>query len=313
MSVCAVVVSYNVRELLLGCVASLEEARAAGVLSCIIVVDNASTDASAQAVRERFPRVTVIEAPNRGYGAGANAGIAASTDDSILVLNPDTIVPYATIARLESYLREHTNVGIAAPRLRYPDGTIQSSRRRFPARLTPVFESTVFDQWWPGNPWSRAYKMEDRDEDTIQDVDWVVGACLMVRREALETAGEFDESFWMYCEEIEWCWRLSHHGWRISYLPDVEIIHHEGASTLQNVPQRQLAFDRSRVELQRRMYGRAAAGIAVFGIKAGYLAHFLSEGVKFALGHRRELRRTRMQLYGKLLRSSLHFQAGEPS
>lgn len=312
-SVCAVVVSYNVRDLLLKCVSSLETARTAGLLSRIIVVDSASTDSSADAVRRRFPDVIVIDAPNRGYGAGANTGIQASSEELILVLNPDTVVPSSAVDRLTAYMADKASTGIVAPRMRYPDGTIQLSRRRFPARLTPVFESTIFELCWPGNPWSRAYKLHDRAENVTQDVDWVVGACLMVRRVAIETAGPFDESFWMYCEEIEWCWRLRRHGWRIAYLPDAEIVHHEGASTSQNIPQRQLAFDRSRVELQRRIHGRSAATLAAVGIKTSYLLHLLVEMAKLVLGHRRTLRRSRIRIHARLLRSSLRFQTGPPT
>lgn len=306
--VAAVVISYNVRELLLNCLRSLEEARAGGVLDEIIVIDSDSSDGSPHAVREYFTDVFVMDAPNRGYGAGANLGVSLTSQANILILNPDTIVPAKTIWRLAAYLNANPDVAVCAPRMRYPDGRLQPSRRRFPKRLTPVFESTIFQQWWPSNPWSRAYHLQDRPEAEVQDVDWLVGACLMVRRDAIDRVGMFNESFWMYCEEIEWCWRFRKHGWRIAYLPDVEIVHHEGASTAQDIPRRQLAFDRSRIELQRRLYGRPTAVVVRTGIRFSYAIQMIMESTKWLLGHRRDLRRQRMGFYHSLLFDSLRFE-----
>lgn len=307
MSVTAVVVSYNVRNLLMQCLDSLE---AADSLDQIIVVDNDSPDDSVSAVREHHPDVLLIEADNNGYGAGANRGIEQTTSDYVLVLNPDTVVPPATITRLSGYLDANPNVAIAAPRLRYPDGRLQPSRRRFPQRLTPVFESTILERWFPSNRWANHYRMNDFPEDRVQQVDWVVGACLMVRMDAIRQAGGFDESFWMYCEETEWCWRLQRHGWSTMYIPDVEIVHHEAASTSQNIGRRQLAFDRSRVELQRRLYGGTTASIVAGGIQLGYLVQVIIEGMKLLAGHRRDLRRQRIGEYLRLMRAGLRSGAG---
>lgn len=312
MSITAVVVSYNVRNLLLQSLESLQNARDSGTLDQIIVVDNDSPDDSVQAVREHYPDVLLVEATNDGYGAGANRGIERTTTDYVLVLNPDTVVPQATIDRLAAVLDDDPGVAVAAPRMRYPDGGLQPSRRRFPGRFTPIFESTVFERWFPGNRWATTYRMDDVPEGCVQQVDWVVGACLMVRMEAIRQVGGFDESFWMYCEEIEWCWRFRRHGWTTVYVPDIEIVHHEAASTSQNVGQRQLAFDRSRVELQRRLYGSATANVAAAGIHAGYLAQMLVEAGKFLAGHRRDLRRQRIAAYVQLMRSGLRSGAGRP-
>ena len=306
--VAAIVVSYNVRDLLMDCLASLDVARRNGELDSIVVIDNDSRDGSAEAARECFPGVTVVDATNRGYGAGANAGIAATTSVYVLILNPDTVVRPGAIAALTRYLDEHPQVGLAGPRLRYPDGSIQPTRRRFPRRLTPLFESTIFEQWWPGNPWSRAYHLRDVPDDGPQEVDWVVGAAMLVRRAAIEQAGGFDESFWMYSEEVEWCWRLRRHGWTIAYVPDAEIIHHEGASTSQNIAARLVDFDTSRVRLACRMYGRGTAAIVRIGLLAGYVIQFLIEAGKWALGHRRDLRRQRITHYARALRSGLRDQ-----
>ncbi|HYI16463.1 MAG TPA: glycosyltransferase family 2 protein [Thermomicrobiales bacterium] len=305
--VAAIVVSYNVRELLLACVGSLQEAQCRKELDAIVVVDNASRDGSADAVRSRFPGVSVIEAPNRGYGAGANVGIAATSQEYVLILNPDTVVPAGTIAALVALLDERPDIALAGPRLRYPGGGTQPTRRRFPERFTPLFESTILEEWWPGNRWARRFHMRDDmvAGDVPQEVDWVVGAAMLVRRATIERAGGFDESFWMYSEEVEWCWRFRQHGWKVAYVPAVEILHYEGASTSQDIPARQVEFDRSRVRLARRMYGHRTAAVVRFGLLGGYVLQIIREGTKWMLGHRRALRRTRIRLYAGALRSGL--------
>jgi GT2 family glycosyltransferase len=306
--IAAVVVSYNVRGLLLACVASLVDALQAGEVSEIIVVDNASRDGSADAIRVAFPTVHVIEAENNGYGAGANVGIAASASQYVLVLNPDTVVPPGTMGALADYLDCHPDVAIVGPRLRYPTGEIQATRRRFPQRLTPLFESTILQEWWPSNPWVRAYTMADLPGDIPQTVDWVVGAAMLVRRAAIDAVGGFDTQFRLYSEEVEWSWRMHRHGWRTAYLPTVEVLHHEGASALQDLSARQQDFDRSRVRLMRRMYGRRWAGVVRLALLVNYGVLLLREAVKWVVGHRRTLRQARMALYWRALRSGLRIE-----
>lgn len=307
MSVAAVVVSYNVRDLLLGCLDSLEAARAAGELAEIVVIDNTSRDGSAEAVRAAFPDVRVIEAENRGYGTAANRGFGATTSEFILVLNPDTVVLPSAIAALADHLRAHPEVAIAGPRMRYPDGSEQPTRRRFPARLTPLFESTLLETWRPGNRWAREFRMLDAPDacDIPQQVDWLVGAALLVRRAAVDRVGGFDERFHLYSEEVEWCWRLRRHGWRIAWVPAAEVIHYEGASSAQDVPRRQIEFDRSRVRLARGLYGPVVAGVVRAGLLFGYLLQLVIEGPKWLLGHKRPLRAGRIALYARALSSGL--------
>ena len=305
--VTAIVVSYNVRDLLLACVASLREAQLQGELDAIVVVDNASDDGSADALRSQYSELCVIDAPNRGYGAGANVGIAATRSAYVLILNPDTVVPVGSISALARYLDEHTEVALVGPRLRYPDGRIQPTRRRFPERLTPLFESTILEEWWPDNRWAQRFHMRDDVEaaEMPEEVDWVVGAAMLVRRTAIEQAGGFDESFRMYSEEVEWCWRLRRHGWKITWYPAVEIVHHEGASSSQDVPARQVEFDTSRVRLTRRMYGGRTAYLVRIGLLTGYVLQIVRESSKWLLGHRRELRQKRIALYAGALRTGL--------
>ncbi|HMM43344.1 MAG TPA: glycosyltransferase family 2 protein, partial [Thermomicrobiales bacterium] len=154
-----------------------------------------------------------------------------------LVLNPDTVVPAGAVATLTVWLDAHPHHAVAGPRLRRPDGSVQPSRRRFPRPWTPLFESSLVEEWWPGNPVAAHYHLSDVPDDREQDVDWVVGAAMLVRRAAIVQAGGFDESFRMYAEEVEWCWRFRCHGWRTGFVPAAEIVHHEGAVAMANVAQ----------------------------------------------------------------------------
>jgi len=312
--VSAIVVSYNVRELLIACLDSLVAAQASGDVHEIIVVDNGSSDGSAAAIREQFTDVRVIDAPNRGYGAGANLGIAESEGKYVLVLNPDTVVPAGTVGSLVAYLDRQMNVAVAGPLLCHPDGAVQSSRRRFPGRWTPLFESTIVESWWPSNPVLRRFRMIDERlplAGAAQQVDWIVGAAMLVRRAAIERVGGFDEAFRMYSEEVEWCWRFRQRGWKVAWLSSVEIVHHEGASSAQDVPLRQVEFDTSRVRLTRRMYGDAQASVIRAGLLLGYLVQLAIEASKWLLGHRRAMRVARVRLYLRGLRSGLRDVPGQ--
>lgn len=301
----AVVVSYNVRDLLLSCVASLVAARAAGEVDEIVVIDSGSHDGSIDAVRRSHPDVCVVGVENRGYGAAVNRGVGCTTAEYILALNPDTVVAPGAVATLASYLDAHPSVAIAGPRLRYPDGREQPSRRRFPGRCTPLFESTFLHRRWPGNPWARAYYMDDIPPSGAQIVDWVVGACLLIRRDAIDACGGFDESFFLYAEEVELCWRYRRHGWRVAWVPGAEVMHYEAASSGQNSLRRQLLFDAGRVRLAGQMYGTRTAAVVRIGLLAGYAAELTVETAKWAVGHKRALRRSRMRYYASALCSGL--------
>lgn len=304
-TVSAVVVSYNTRDLLRDCVESLIVAQRAGEIDEIVVVDSGSSDGSAGMARSLVGERHVVEVENRGYGAAVNTGTELTTGRYVLVLNADTTVPAGTIRELADHLDTHEWCAVAGPRLRYPDGRTQPTRRRFPARLTPLLESTIVEEWWPGNRWARRYRMHDVPCAGCQQVDWLVGAALLLRRSAIEQVGGFDSAFRMYSEEVDLCWRLRQRGWRVSYVPHVDIIHHEGASTGQNIPARQFDFDVSKVRLAERMYGRRYATLIRSGLLAGYALNLIRESSKWVLGHRRDLRRQRVTLYARLLTSRL--------
>lgn len=302
-----VIVSYNVRDLLIACLRSIEASLAASPLTAeVIVVDNASTDGSPEAIRLRFPQVRLIENPaNRGFATANNFGVRASDGRIIALLNPDTFVPPGSLETLTGYLDEHPDAGVVGPRLAYPDGATQPSRRHFPTLLTGLLESTIVQDYWPDNPAARRYYVTDRPDGITQDVDWLVGACLVARRDVFSQAGLLDEAFFMYSEEVEWCYRVRQTGRRIVYLPEATIIHHEGASSRQDVPARQINFDTSRVLLFERLYGRRVARLLRGYLLGTYVIRLGIEGTKGLLGHKRALRWTRVALYRQALNSGL--------
>ncbi|HET7037213.1 MAG TPA: glycosyltransferase [Thermomicrobiaceae bacterium] len=302
-----VVVSYNVRELLLDCLASIEASLAGSGRRCeVIVVDNASPDGSAAAVRRRFPEVRVVSrAANAGFAAASNDGIRAARGRVIALLNPDTTVVGDALGTLADFLAANPGVGVAGPRLVYPNGATQPSRRRFPTRLTGFLESTIIQDYWHDNRILRRYYLADRDDAETQEVDWLVGACLVARREAIAQAGLFDERFFMYSEEVDWCYRVRATGWRIAYVPQAVIVHHEGASSRQDLPARRIVFDTSKVLLYERLHGRATARALRAFLLASYALRLGIEGGKGLVGHKRPLRRERVRLYLAALRSRL--------
>jgi len=260
-------------------------------------------------LRARHPGVEVIDAGrNLGFAGGNNLALRSvfARKDSrvryVLLLNPDTEVVGDAIPTLVRYLEEHTDVAVVGPQLRYPNGTVQSSRRRFPTSGSLFWESTPLEWRWPDNPWVRRYRCVDLPDDEEQTVEWLVGAALMVRRSAIERAGLLDAGFVMYSEELEWQHRLRACG-RIVYLPAAEIIHHEGKSSAQVPTWRMITFHQSRLRYVRLRYGdRLATALRVF-LMAAYSVELFIEGGKWLMGHRRDLRRQRVIGYLAFLRA----------
>jgi len=301
-----VIVNWNVHDLLRACLASVfaSQGCSPGLQVEVIVVDNASQDGSPQMVATEFPQARLIaNTENQGFTKGNNQGLAISRGRHVLLLNPDAEVVGSALATMVRYLDEHPAAGVVGPQLRYPDGRLQSSRRRFPTLATAFLESTILQQWFPDNPVLRRYYMEDQPDDAIQTVDWVVGACLMARRAAIEQVGFLDEGFFMYSEELDWCRRFKAAGWEVVYLPTAVVIHHEGRSTAQVVPARHIHFHTSKVRYFRKYHGRLAAEAVRWFILGTYAYQLLEEGAKWLVGHKRPLRAERLRAYRQVIRS----------
>jgi GT2 family glycosyltransferase len=310
-----VIVSWNVRELLRACLTSVG---ASTLPTHTVVVDNASADASADMVRTEFPDVTLVAAAeNLGFTRGNNEGLRVlgllGEADSrrppqpspVLLLNPDAELLPGALETLVAYLAEHPKVGAVGPLLLNSDGSIQSSRRRFPTLLTVLAESTPLEWHWPGNPWARRYRMADVPPDSAGPVDWVTGAAMLVRGEVLAALGGFDEGFFMYSEEVDLCRRMLSAGWQVHFVPGARVLHHEGQSSGQVAPQRHLYFQRSRVRYMRKHHGRLVGGLARWGILKEFALEAFLEWGKGLVGHKSALRKTRVAAYMALLRDGL--------
>lgn len=272
----------------------------------IIVVDNGSRDGSPDMVRAEFPGVRlVVNEENRGFTAANNQGLALSRGRLLLLLNPDAEVTEGALSTMVDYMESHPGVGALGPQLRYPDGSLQSSRRRFPTFATALVESTVIQEWWADNRLLRRYYMADTPDDAVHPVDWVVGACLLVRREAYEEVGGLDEGFFMYWEEMDWCRRFKSAGWDVVYLPTATVIHHEGKSSEQVVPARHIHFQSSKVRYFHKHHGRLQGEALRWFLLATYVYQLLREGLKWLVGHKRPLRAERMRAYWRVLASGL--------
>jgi GT2 family glycosyltransferase len=305
MDLSIIIVNWNVRLLLERCLSSLM-AGCNGLQCQVIVVDSASADGSVEMVRQRFPQVQLLASgANLGFSKGNNWGVAHSSGRYILLLNPDTEVQGNALLTMLSYMDQHTDVGVLGPKLVFPDHHVQPSRRRFPTLATTFLESTLLQQWFPRNPILARYFVQDRGDNEVQDVDWLVGACLLLRRQAWEQVGDLDEEFFMYSEELDWCRRAKVTGWRVVYLPTASVVHHEGQSSAQVVPARHIYFQSSKVRYVEKYHGVAASEVLRVFLLATYVLQIGEEGVKWLVGHKRSLRRERVAAYWRVLRSGL--------
>jgi GT2 family glycosyltransferase len=248
-------VNTDNRELLLDCLASLPAA-AREVKLQTIVVDNASTDGSAAAVREAFPGTEVVALDRRqGFGANHNQAIRRSRGRYVFILNEDTVLHGGALDRLCRFMDRNPSVGAAGPRILNPDGSEQPSAFHFPSpRRVAATTLTLQRALW-----------RQSGGDEIRRVDWVCGAAILARRAALEAIGGFDESLFIYSEDADLCLRLRTEGYRTAYFPHASLVHYENATT-SGVPERRIyQTERSRAMYARKHHG-AAGEYAVRGL-----------------------------------------------
>jgi N-acetylglucosaminyl-diphospho-decaprenol L-rhamnosyltransferase len=222
----AVVVNFNAGAHLVACIRSL---RAEGI-DQVVVVDNASRDGSLEAAVAADPRIEVLQTgSNLGFGRAVNRG-AARVDGDVLVINPDAVAEPGLVKALEAVLEQEADVGIVGPRVENPDGTLYPSARTFPA-LGDAMGHAFIGLVAPRNRFTRRYRMLDWDHAAATRVDWVSGACMLVRRQCFDDLKGFDEAFFMYLEDVDLCWRAHRAGWAVAYEPAGRVIHVQGVST----------------------------------------------------------------------------------
>ena len=247
----AVLVTYESAADLPGCVESITSAAPPGGVE-VVVVDNASRDGSAEVARALG--LKVIENPgNEGYARAMNAGAAATSSAWVLALNPDTRLPPGALAHLLVTGEVDPAVGCVGPDLRNPDGTWYPTGRRFPSLVVGGLHALLAPVW-PSNPATRHYHMADADRRHPVTVDWVSGACMLLRRSAFEAVGGFDGGYFMYFEDMDLCLRLARAGWRVVLDPGVRVEHAGGNSTRKAPYRKVLNHHRSTLRFYCRRY-----------------------------------------------------------
>ena len=275
------IVNTNNRELLLSCLESLHASMTPETAVEIVVLDNASEDRSAEVVRERFPGVRLIAQELRaGFGANHNTVIRATNGRFVYVLNEDTTSEDWAFARLVEEMDAHPGTAALGPRLIYPDGRHQRSAWRFPTPSVSVF----------GLPTLGKVGINQSKGRRPRSVDWVAGAALLLRREALDTVGLFDEGFFIYFEEVDLCLRLRRAGWEVRYFPGVSVVHHESQFSA-DIPERRInEMWRGRRRYWLKHHSAAGARIAALATGGQYLGAAAVGGIRRDRAYRASMR-----------------------
>lgn len=251
-----IIVNWNTCDLLAKCLDSIFQTVRASAYE-IILVDNGSTDGSVDMVRARFPSVRLIEnQQNVGFTQANNQALAASCGRCVLLLNSDTEAQPGALDAMVRFMDAHPAAGAAGAHLLNPDGSFQASHTEFPNLWREFLILSGLGRAFlcPSYP-SHGPEVEKGP----QPIDYTEGACLLVRREVVEQVGGLDEGFFMYAEEVDWCYRIKQAGWEVWYLPEVRIVHHGGGSSRKRKTRTEAELYRSRIRFFHKYYGAGQA------------------------------------------------------
>jgi N-acetylglucosaminyl-diphospho-decaprenol L-rhamnosyltransferase len=229
MDVSIIIVNWNTRELLSQCLQSVYASQTTKEIE-VWVVDNGSSDGSVEIVRENYPQVNLtVNIKNVGFAHANNQALKRSSGDTLMLLNPDTVVDQDAIENLVHFLESNSDVGVVGPRLLNPDRSLQVSA--YP-------EPTLFREFWRMFHLDRLnyyaeYPMDKWSDDQAREVDVLMGACMLIRREIFDQVGFMDEDFFIYSEEVDLCTRIRDYGWRLFWCPAAKVVHYGGQSTRQ--------------------------------------------------------------------------------
>lgn len=241
-----IIVNYNTRDYLRGCLDSIRASRLSRPAE-VLVVDNASQDGSAGLVGEHYPEVSLIENPeNRGYAQANNLALGRAKGRYLLLLNSDTVLPPEALQTLIDVMDARPEIGSIGPKLVRANGELDwACRRSFPTPTRSFYKLFGLSRLFPRSRTFGAYNLTYLDPDQETEVDSVVGAFMMVRREAHRQAGPMDEDFFLYGEDLDWAYRIKQAGWINYYYPRVEVLHYKRASTRQFRARSQFEFYRA--------------------------------------------------------------------
>jgi GT2 family glycosyltransferase len=242
-----VIVNFNSKLILDDCLASIQNGITKHAYE-VIVVDNASTDGSDAMVISKYPEVILkVNKSNYGFIMANNMGMRHAKGRYVLCLNNDTVVMDRAIDNMVEFMEKDPDIGAIGPKLLNSDGTIQlQCRRGFPTPLNSFFYFSGISKLFPKNSYISSYMMTYLDNSSPTEVDSLCGAAIMVRREVIDKAGLMDESYFMYGDDIDWCYRIKHSGWKVIFQPTAEIVHFGGKGGSRHRPFRNIVeFHRS--------------------------------------------------------------------
>lgn len=232
-----IIISYKVKNQLLDCLQSVYK-HCQGFNFEVIVVDNASNDGTVELIRKEFPQVRlIVNTQNLGFAKANNQGIQKSQGEYLVLLNPDTKLPQNTFQKMMDLLKENQKIGLVGPTLQNSNDTLQSSIGEFPTLTSLTFQAVYLDRIWPFYTFLPAvfYSLQHPIYQKSASVSWLSGACLMFRRNLIEKIGLLDENFFMYYEDVDFCYRARKIGQECYYLKDAQIYHFQGASTVKGI------------------------------------------------------------------------------
>ncbi len=255
-----IIVNWNTKDLLCQCIDSLTQTLKK-IDTEVFVVDNGSIDESVAVVRQKFPEVRLIENPdNMGFARANNQAISLSSGEYLLLLNPDTQVKDETVLKMLSFMDAHAKAGLVGAQLLNADGSKQNSIANFPSLATELLNKSLlrwlFPEKFPGKEWDYFGPIE---------VDSVIGACMLVRRETVEQVGLLDEEYFLFLEETDWCYRMKKAGWKIYHIPQAEILHFQGKSAEAEKGKARIEYYRSRYHYFRKNRGSFQSSVLFIG------------------------------------------------
>ncbi|MBM4349508.1 MAG: glycosyltransferase family 2 protein [Deltaproteobacteria bacterium] len=261
MDLSIIIVNWNTKDDLLNCLGSIFQYK--GRLNEeVIVVDNGSQDGSGSEVRTAFPSVFIIQNDkNLGFAKAVNQGLERCRGDYILLLNPDTQVKEGAVEALLSFMDTHPEAGVAGAQLLNPDGSKQNSIANFPSLATELLNKSLLRWLFPDR-----FPGKERGYSTPIEVDSVIGACMMVRREAMEQVGLLDEDYFLFLEETDWCYRMKKAGWKVYHVPQAEVYHFQGKSAEKDKKRAKVEYYRSRYQFFKKNRGVGQWFILLIGL-----------------------------------------------
>ena len=261
MKISVIIVSWNVKRYLVDCLNSLQQYPPSHKYE-IIVVDNNSIDGTSDLVKEKFPYINFIKnEQNLGFAAANNRGIKVAKGLYIFLLNPDTIVHKGAVDRLIGFMDDNPDVGACGPKLLNADGTTQGSVRQFPTFRAALYRHTIFKVLLIFRKQQHRYMMRHFSYDRQMDVDQVTGAAFMTRKSIVDQIGAMDEQFFMYYEEVDFCYRVNKAGYRIVFTPTAAITHFGGQSSGQIPIENRMMLVKSMLMFFRKHRGRFVTGL----------------------------------------------------